>query len=299
MASATNGGQTRVLLLSPPSVAAHPERLEAVRAAHDRAHTDIQMLDRLALGLVSLPPATYDVVLLLSDADNTRGQSQKLLDRAVLARVVEAIRPGGKLTNQDGTFASEQHPDERREAILAGLAVEDANRGTGAVKPETTAAAVPLRRKRDKAEGGAAAVTSSAGTGAPGTAPVGFSRGGYAAQKEASATPAGVGFVDFSDDLDLPEDSDEELIDEDALIDESDLTRPIIQRTCLTSNSARSSLLTVHNLVMHANYSQHLNAGPSLGSDVVLARTAHAAWLRKLRPRILHDEQRLMQIWRC
>ena len=44
--------------------------------------------------------------------------------------------------------------------------------------------------------------------------------------------PAGVGFVDFSDDFDVPDDDDDddELIDEDELMTEEDLKRPIQQR---------------------------------------------------------------------
>ena len=44
----------------------------------------------------------------------------------------------------------------------------------------------------------------------------------------ANNAPAGVGFVDFSDDLGQPEvDSDDELIDEDTLLDEDDLKRHV------------------------------------------------------------------------
>ena len=52
----------RSLLLSPPSLSSHPEKLDNVVAAHDRNATDIQMLDRLSLSLVSLPEANgpYD-----------------------------------------------------------------------------------------------------------------------------------------------------------------------------------------------------------------------------------------------
>jgi hypothetical protein len=43
--------------------------------------------------------------------------------------------------------------------------------------------------------------------------------------------PAGVGFVEFSDDFDDPmitgEDDDDELIDEDTLLTDEDLNRPV------------------------------------------------------------------------
>lgn len=47
--------------------------------------------------------------------------------------------------------------------------------------------------------------------------------------------PVGVGFVDFSDDFGDPmitgeEDDDDELIDEDTLLTEEDLKRPVVVR---------------------------------------------------------------------
>jgi hypothetical protein len=49
--------------------------------------------------------------------------------------------------------------------------------------------------------------------------------------------PAGVGFVDFSDDLDDPiiTGEDDDLIDEDDLITEEDMARPVIQRKSAVS----------------------------------------------------------------
>ncbi|KAI9869652.1 MAG: electron carrier, partial [Pleopsidium flavum] len=213
--------EQRTLLLSPPSLSSHPEKLNNVIEAHDRNVTDIQMLDRLSLGLVSLPESTYDVIIILTDADGSRSESQKLLGRDMLGRIVKALKAGGKLRSQDSTFAS-TGGEERREAILAGLIVQG---GDGVVKPDHAASqSVPLRFGKKKSEGGAAAATSVNGTGV-----VPLPQNGKRKNNPSdSMKPAGVGFVDFSDDFDASAD-DEELIDEDTLLDEEDLARPIIQ----------------------------------------------------------------------
>ncbi|KAL9131052.1 MAG: hypothetical protein Q9217_000938 [Psora testacea] len=212
----------RTLLLSPPSLSSHPERLENVLAAHDRSATDIQMLDRLSLSLVSLPESTYDVVLVLTDADNSRHESKKLLSREVLAQIVHALKPGGKLQSQDGKFATDDE-EERREAILAGLLVE----GGDMMKPMLQdTQSVLLRFGTNK---GAKAATGATGTGAVTLNINGKRRNG----PPDAIQPAGVGFVDFGDDFGSPEvdgnGSDDELIDEDTLLDEEDLKRPVVQ----------------------------------------------------------------------
>ncbi|KAL6714987.1 electron carrier [Lecanora helva] len=212
----------RTLLLSPPSLSSHPEKLDLVRAAHDRNTTDIQMLDRLSLSLVSLPEATYDLVLILLDADDTRVESRNLLSRELLSQIVGALKPGGKISSQDGRFAS-VGTDERSEAIFAGLIAD----GNDMVKPDYGATeSVPLRLGKKKDEGGAAAVTSAVGTGA-----ISQNINGKRKNGPPDATqPAGVGFVDFGDDLDaLDDDDDNELIDENTLLDEEDMKRPVIQ----------------------------------------------------------------------
>ena len=215
----------RTLLLSPPSLSSHPEKLDNVLAAHDRNATDIQMLDRLSLSLVSLPSTTYDIILILTDANNTRAESKRLLSGDLLSRIVKSLKPGGKIRSQDGKFAIED-ADERRDAIFAGLIVE----GGDVVKPDHEATqSVPLRFGKKKSEGGAAATTSAAGTGAVSLNLNGKRKNG----PPDSTQPAGVGFVDFSDDFGEPEmdDDDDELIDEDTLLDEEDLKRPVVQRT--------------------------------------------------------------------
>ena len=214
----------RTLLLSPPSLSSRPEKLDTVFAAHDRSATDIQMLDRLSLSLVSLPEATYEIILILTDADETRMESRKLLSKDLLGLIAKALKPGGKLRSQDGKFATEDE-QERREAIFAGLVVE----GQDIVRPNyASTESIPVRLGKKKKEGGAAAVTSAIGTGAVSLNLNGKRKNGPPESKK----PAGVGFIDLSDDFGTPEidASDDELIDEDTLLDEEDMKRDVVQR---------------------------------------------------------------------
>lgn len=218
----------RTLLLSPPSLASHPEKLDKVLAAHDRNATDIQMLDRLSLSLVSLPEATFDVIVVLMDADNTRVESEKLLSSELLSKIVRSLKPGGRLQSQDDTFGAIEDSDERREAIFAGLIVQD----NKLVRPDySSTQSVPLRLGKKKTEGGTSATTSAAGTGA-----VTLNLNGKRKNGPPEATqPAGVGFVDFSDDFGAPEeDDDDDLIDEDTLLSDEDMSRPVVQRESLS-----------------------------------------------------------------
>jgi hypothetical protein len=139
----------------------------------------------------------------------------------VFARVVAALKAGGKLQSQDGTFGQ----DETTEGILAGLVGE----GDGMVKPDYGAESVPLRLRR---KGKSTAVSNAGPPVASTTAPVNGKR------KSVDMTgnkPDGVGFVDFSDDFGEPmitgeDDDDDELIDEDTLLTEEDLRRPVVVR---------------------------------------------------------------------
>ncbi|QUC15812.1 uncharacterized protein UV8b_00053 [Ustilaginoidea virens] len=141
--AATPLAAKRNLLLAPPSVAAHEEKLRHVFAAFDRSSTDLQMLDRLSAGLVSLPAAAYDLVLVLRDADGSRGpELAQLLNRHLFTMVVPAIKAGGRLQFQDGQFGGA----ESKEAILAGLVARDG----GFEKPQEEEVVVPLRLGKSK-----------------------------------------------------------------------------------------------------------------------------------------------------
>ncbi len=190
------------------------------------------MLDRLSLSLVSLPDSTYDIILILLDADARHSESQQLLTRDVLLKITQALRPGGRLQFQGRDLAS-HGSDLRREAIFAGLVVDF----NGLVKPNhDTTQAVPLRFGKKKAENGIASAAALSSTDAV-PLPLNGKRKNGATEP---IRPAGVGFVDFSDDFDTAadengddddDDDDDDLIDENTLLDDDDLSRPIIQRT--------------------------------------------------------------------
>ncbi|KAF1940787.1 Fe-S cluster assembly protein dre2 [Clathrospora elynae] len=211
----------RCLLIGTPSIAAHPERLDQVYEIHHRDSTDLQMLDRIAAGLVNLPAATYDVVLLLVDADGTTRESHKLLERDVMKKIFTALKVGGTFKSQAGPFQGA----EKTEAILAGLTEGP----DGMVKPQQEeAVSIPLKFGRKKTNGVNGSNGTSGTVNADGSVPLNLD--GKRNQPE-PVKPAGVGFVDFSDDLDYPiiTGEDDDLIDEDDLITEADMARPVVQ----------------------------------------------------------------------
>ncbi|KAK8116217.1 Bcdre2 [Apiospora sp. TS-2023a] len=219
--SAVQGGAAspaRTLLLAPPSIASHEEKLRDVLAAHERSSTDLQMLDRLSAGLVSLPDATYDLIMVLTDSDGTRIQSTLLLNRNVFSKIVPALKVGGKFQAQDGSLSANDSGPDVREAVLAGLVAAD----NGFTKADDAEAAVPLKlgfgKNRKKSSAGPAVETMTVhqAKGVDETLNM----------MPPTAKPGGVGFVDLSDDFDFPED-DGDLIDEDTLLTEEDLNRPL------------------------------------------------------------------------
>lgn len=216
----------RILLLSPPSLPSHPEKLSSIHAAHDRSTTDIQMLDRLSLGLVSLPADTYNEVVILADADDVRRARLDNLGGGgkVLGTIVAAMKPGGNLSTQDGNIKKE----EEQAAILAGLFRDQGSRQLR--RPvEADTASVSLRlgtRNKAAVNGGAVASAVSPQNGEVSLNP---------SEKRKVGGPAGVGFSDDPGEEEGNEDgmdSDDELIDEDMLLSEEDMARPIAQRMC-------------------------------------------------------------------
>ncbi|KAM6528533.1 electron carrier [Fusarium falciforme] len=198
----------RTLLLAPPTLASHSSALSSVLADYDRSVTDLQMLDRLSAGLVKLPPSTYDLVLILADASSMLGESLALMNRAVLGPVTEALKPNGRLQSQDGNSLEESTLS--KEAVLAGLV---ASRG-GFEKPDygDNEGAVTLKFGLKKKNQPVPL--------ADGSVPLNLKKKKPVEVKP--VVPAGVGFIDLSDDLD-----DDDLIDEDTLMTEEDLLRPI------------------------------------------------------------------------
>ncbi|KAH7149340.1 cytokine-induced anti-apoptosis inhibitor 1, Fe-S biogenesis-domain-containing protein [Dactylonectria estremocensis] len=200
----------RTLLLAPPSLASHSSALTSVLSNYDRSVTDLQMLDRLSAGLVNLPTATYDLILILADASSMLGESLALMNRAVLGPVAEALKPKGRLQGQNGNNLEESTLS--KEAVLAGLV---ASRG-GFEKPDygESEGVVSLKfgNKKKQNQGGFMFADGS----------VSLKRSAPKVEPPRLAVPAGVGFIDLSDDLD-----DDDLIDEDDLMTEEDLLRPI------------------------------------------------------------------------
>jgi hypothetical protein len=193
------------------------------------------MLDRLSAGLVTLPDSIYDLILILTDVDGTRSESVQLLGRDVFARIVAALKAGGKLQSQDGVFGQ---GEEAREAILAGLVAD----GNGMVKPDYGAESVPLKLRR---KDNGMAVSNAGPPVATITVPL---NGKRKSVDMTGSKPYGVGFVDFSDDFGEPtatrEDSDDdELIDEDTLLTEEDLRRPVAVRKYLSFSQFGQTLI--------------------------------------------------------
>ena len=244
---------TRTLLLAPPSISSHPEALDRIFEAHDRNVTDIQMIDRLALGLVSLPVSTYDVILLLSDYSGARNESQRLLDKDLMTRIVHALKIGGRLKNQDGSLGKNDSP-EKTEAILAGLISDGSD---GMLKQDPASTSVPLKLGKRKAN--TAAVPSSTSERGDTPSVTTGANGNHPLELGSNGTLAGVGFVDDGFDFDDDFDGPDELVDEDSLLTEEDYKRPTYQRKLLSMLILHGPLIT--KMLLQPNVDQRRGRG--------------------------------------
>ncbi|KAI1112722.1 cytokine-induced anti-apoptosis inhibitor 1, Fe-S biogenesis-domain-containing protein [Nemania sp. NC0429] len=189
----------RTLLLAPPSIASHEETLRDVYATFDRASSDLTMLDRLSSGLVALPPSTYDLVVVLTDAAGARrDEAARILTRRVYDAVAGSMKPGALLRAQDGP------PLPESEAILAGLVP----RADGAFEKAEEEAPVLLRLG-----GGGNKKKKINGTNGVNAVPL-------VVKKEKPAVT-----LILDDDLDGFEDDD--IIDEGTLLTAEDINRTI------------------------------------------------------------------------
>ncbi|KAF8541564.1 cytokine-induced anti-apoptosis inhibitor 1, Fe-S biogenesis-domain-containing protein [Trichophaea hybrida] len=195
--------QTRTLILCPPTVSSNPEVLQDALATVNRGSTDVQMLDRLALNLATLPEGIYSTVLLLSDPSSSGTPIN--LEKPLLEKVLASMVPGGRWRS----LGTKEWATDRLRFLTTGFLVEDSlDEGVVVVKPDfggQKSVALNLRKRQ---------------------------LGGVSVVKPVVATPIapppvtnnGVGFVDFSDDLD---DDDDELIDEDELMADENLATPV------------------------------------------------------------------------
>jgi hypothetical protein len=241
---------TRTLLLAPPSIATQEDKLRDLFSTFDRSTTDLQMLDRLSAGLVSLPATTYDLVLLLTDTDGKRrSEALQLLTRDVYTTLVPAMKSGAKLQTQDAPL----NASESMEAVLAGLVQTD----TGFEKPNfEPTAAVPLKfglKKKNKTTTPAAVVVPSI--------PTGF------------AAPMGIDSPATNHDRD----EDDELINEDTLLTEEDLTRPIMPRMFPILTQSFDSFHSTRHIPSNIYFPlQPQNANPRPAAGAAPAKTARA-----------------------
>ncbi|KAI0435603.1 cytokine-induced anti-apoptosis inhibitor 1, Fe-S biogenesis-domain-containing protein [Xylaria telfairii] len=193
----------RTLLLAPPSIASHEDALRDVYTTFNRSTSDLTMLDRLSSSLVSLPTATYDLVVVLTgEAGAWRSEATQILTRRVYDAVAGSMKPGAILRAQGGPSLPEA------EAILAGLV----SNGDGTFVKAVEEAPVLLRLGGKKKTNGVATNGHSSN-----------GNGGVALTK----TQPVISLLP-DDDLDgFGNDDDDELIDEDTLLTEQDINMKI------------------------------------------------------------------------
>lgn len=130
--------QFKNLLISPPSLASDEAQLTKILSTFP-IRPDLQMLDRLSMGIVQLPQDHYDNIILASSDDSTIEQFAQ-----ILSRLFTALKPGKSIhvpAGPQGTLKSD--------AIIAGFAVNAGTDGMILTRPEQSSqSSIPLRFKR-------------------------------------------------------------------------------------------------------------------------------------------------------
>lgn len=207
---------SRTLLLAPPSLAAHEGTLRDVLLHYDRAATDLQMLDRLSIGSAKLPQMSYDLILILNDISGTRTESAQYLGRDCFQQIFNALKAGGRVETQDKTLGQDQSSADFREAILAGLILDNG----GMIKPKySTSDTVPIKlfkgRSKNYTEPTTRETVNSLNNSAITHSNNLKSRTNETRNMNISVKPS------FNDN------DDEELIDEDTLLTKEEINRPL------------------------------------------------------------------------
>jgi hypothetical protein len=114
---------------------------------------------------------------------------------------------------------------------------------------------------------------------------------GAVAPAVAVPAPVGVGFVDFSDDLDLDAEDDEDVIDEETLLTEEDMLRPIQQPPeCQPQpGKKRRACKDWYVVLSHA-------LSPTNVQTANTQTTAHAVWHPDWKPRTRRGAPRLTRV---
>ncbi|KAH1485897.1 electron carrier [Aspergillus fumigatus] len=266
----------QTLLLSPPSLSSQPGKLNETLQSYNRNATDLQMLDRLALGLASLPDSAYSSIVILAGGDNSFSESLKLINRQIFNQIIGSLRRGGYIYGQDAVSGI---AFDHNEAILAGLI----HVGNGKYqKPDIKEMqAVPLRlgRKNDHLAGAPSLQESAAEHPCPPevsegkTASVDDGVAAVGSQKSPETMIS-------ASTMNSNEASDDELINEDNLLDDSELSAPIIQppecrpkagkrrRACKDCTCGLAQKLQEEDAVKRADADEQLDAMRLLHDDL-------------------------------
>ncbi|KAF8419466.1 cytokine-induced anti-apoptosis inhibitor 1, Fe-S biogenesis-domain-containing protein [Tirmania nivea] len=221
------------LLICPSTLSSNPTHLTTLlETTYPKATTDIQMLDRLSIaGLVSLPSEHYSRIVILSDPSSS---TPVAVPPSVFGKAFSTLKKGGRLENEDASWGSEGGR-ERVDVLVSGFMVEEEGGKRKFVKPreggDKTVVAIPLRRRKEGAQAATATDVNTTTTSAAEVKATPVAANGTAkVNKPSIGQPSGVGFIDFSDDFGNGGGDEEELIDEDALLDNfDDLAIPIQQ----------------------------------------------------------------------